>query len=402
MKVTYIHQYLSFSDGYGGSRPWQFARRLARDSIDVTVICQGPQKTTFTKEGVRIIQVPAHFQNTLGSLDRIKAFLQFMIGATWIACRLKADVIFASSTPLTVAVPGIISSILRRAPLVFEVRDLWPSVPARLGYLKSTWQVRLAQVLERMAYRRASIVIALSPGMREGILQTEPKADVRLIPNACDFEEFRFSHEEKQQIKSDLEWDNKPTVVYAGSFGESYRIQWLVHLASEMPDVRFQFIGRGSSFDECRSLSTKLQLPTGTLLPGRMARTDVARRLAVADIAISSLSTTPSLANNSLNKVFDAMAAGKPVIFNHDGWLSELLCGNDAGWRLSDDPAVAAIELRKLLADINAVKEAGRASAELGHQFFGREDLYGRFKEAIEHASKGIHFYESESLDFEH
>jgi len=92
----------------------------------------------------------------MGNLPRIFAFLHFAVMASLRATRLPADVIFATSTPLTVAIPGIIGSTLRRRPLVFEVRDLWPDVPIALGALKSPVTKWLARALERLVYARTS------------------------------------------------------------------------------------------------------------------------------------------------------------------------------------------------------------------------------------------------------
>ena len=89
------------------------------------------------------------------------------------------------------ALPAIAASRRHRAPFVFEVRDLWPEAPIQMGALTNPLGVRAARALERFVYRRAAHVVALSPGMREGVIAAgKPAEQVSLIPNASDLELF--------------------------------------------------------------------------------------------------------------------------------------------------------------------------------------------------------------------
>lgn len=387
VKVLYIHQHFALPDGAGGSRPWQFARRLAEAGHEVTVLCGGGVRKTRDIDGIRIVQLAATYRNSMGLARRVMAFLSFAGQASWVAARYSGDVFFASSTPLTTAIPGIIGSFLRRKPFVFEVRDLWPSVPVRLGVLRSKALFTLSRGLERLAYRRASVVVALAPSMREGVLQVWPFADVRMIPNACDFDLFRGDRKRIAAKRSELRLDGRLLVVYAGSFGESYRIPWLVELAAALPDVRFQIIGEGWASSEATSLCERLGLTVADILPGALSKIEVAERLAASDLVLSSLNNDPALQGNSLNKVFDAMAAGKAVLFNHDGWLSELLISKGAGWRLPDDIGCAAAAVRKIIADRIALESAGQRAEALGRSCFDRDMLFDEFLAALTDAT---------------
>ncbi|TNZ30784.1 glycosyltransferase WbuB, partial [Vibrio parahaemolyticus] len=74
------------------------------------------------------------------------------------------------STPLTIAIPGILYSKIKRVPMVFEVRDLWPELPIAIGALKNPVVIKLALFLERLAYKNSKRLVGLSPGMCEGII----------------------------------------------------------------------------------------------------------------------------------------------------------------------------------------------------------------------------------------
>ena len=381
MRITYIHQHFCLPAESGGQRPWEFARRLVQRGHQVTVIAGHQDAQELFLEGVRIVRLKAAYSNQMSFPSRVRSFLSFMGRATLAALRLQADVVFASSTPLTTAVPGIVASYFRRVPFVFEVRDLWPSVPARLGYLKAPALIRSAQLVEAHAYRRASRVIALSPSMREGVLQTAPLADVRLIPNAADIDLFSRPKADVAETRSGLGW-SRPVAFYAGSFGETYRIPWMVRLAAAAPEIEFQIVGEGKATDEARRLANELGLDADRLLPGRIPKGEVARRMAACDIALSSICNHPALQGNSLNKVFDALAAGRPVAFNHDGWLSEMLVMHGAGWRLDDDPEIAGRQLSEVVMHESLLKAAAQASAGLARRF-DREVLFEDFEQAL-------------------
>ena len=123
---------------------------------------------------------------------RLAGFVRFALAATRAARGVeRPDVIYATSPPLTMALPAIAASRRHGAPFVFEVRDLWPEAPIQMGALTNPAGVRAARALERFVYRRAAHVVALSPGMREGVIAAgKPPDQVSLIPNASDLELF--------------------------------------------------------------------------------------------------------------------------------------------------------------------------------------------------------------------
>ena len=94
--------------------------------------------------------------------------------------------IYATSPPLTMALPAIAASLRWRAPLVFEVRDLWPEAPIQMGALRNPLAQRLARALERFVYARSARLIALSPGIQAAL----PAGRTELVPNAADLDLF--------------------------------------------------------------------------------------------------------------------------------------------------------------------------------------------------------------------
>lgn len=387
MKITYIHQHYSRLPDEGGlGRPWQFARRLAADGHEVTLIAGGREARTTHVDGVRIVHVRAPYANASGMVGRMAAFLLFLFRATLLAARTPADVVFASSTPLTVAVPGMVSAVVNRARFVFEVRDLWPEVPIELGVLTNPVLRVLARALERLTYRRADAVIALSEDMAKGVRTVNSDVPVVVVPNASDFSLFPTEVADRDDVRAERGWPSDETVlVYAGSFGRIYNLTWLIDLAAELRPhgIRVVMYGQGGTLPALERRAVERGLDVSALMPGRLRRQDLARVIAAADATISSVLRHKSLEPASINKVFESMAASKPVFFNHDGWLTELVTESGGGWRLDDDPAVAAAQVNAIASEPGELQIAGQRNGQLGRDRFDRDKLYVDFRAAV-------------------
>jgi len=209
MHVAYIHQHFSTMHGASGTRSYEMSKRLMRAGHRVTMICgayayggvtsdRHRRVTEHDVDGIRVLCVAEPYGNEMGFTRRLMAFGRFARTATRVVSKLDADLVFATSTPLTVGIPGMKGAKRLRVPFVFEVRDLWPELVIAMGMLRNPLLVAYARRLERKIYRAAQRVIALAPGIKEGIQtkllrvlesgeclavgETKPyKVDVRII-----------------------------------------------------------------------------------------------------------------------------------------------------------------------------------------------------------------------------
>ncbi|MGK8361306.1 glycosyltransferase family 4 protein [Corynebacterium amycolatum] len=393
MRITYIHQHFVLPGEPGGSRPYEFARRMAAAGHEVTMICGRDEAMDKTVDGIHVRRLAIPYRNEMSKRERIVSFFNFLVRASAVAARVPADVIYASSTPLTVAVPGIVAKFTQRAPLVAEIRDLWPEVPIKLGYLNNPVAIFLAKQLEKAFYAASSEVVALSPSMADGVKEVAPKKRVTVIPNASDFERFDVPAEQRAAFRKEQGWGDDVVAVYAGGFGMSYQLEWLVDLAAQLrrdgvENVRFVLLGQGSDSDALYQRAENAGLDADAMFLGRQSKEDVAKYVSAADIALSPLRDDPCLEGNSLNKVFDAMAASRPVVFNHGGWLEEAATEHDAGWRLSRDIPTAAKRFAEIISDRDEMRAAGQRNRELGEKRFARDSLYNQLIEVLNRVRK--------------
>jgi glycosyltransferase involved in cell wall biosynthesis len=389
MRITYLHQYFNTPSMSGGTRSYEMARRLVARGHEVNLITsyrepKGRKGWFTTKEdGVRVHWLPVPYDNRMSFGARIRAFLRFALGACGRAAKLEADVIFATSTPLTIAIPGIWASRRRRVPMVFEVRDLWPELAIAMGALPNPVLRKAAELLERTAYRSSAAVVALSPGMKAGVCRIGYSAErVTVIPNSADLALFAPSEYEPTRFReAHPEIGTGPLVVYTGTLGLINGVDYCVEMAAAAKargaSIQFAVVGDGKMKPEICDLAKKFGVlgKNFHLLPA-VSKAEMPQVLEAADLALSLFINLEPMWANSANKFFDALASGTPVGINYGGWQAELLKETGAGIVLPPEkPEAAAEQLIAFLNQPEVVASAGRTARQLAEERFDRNEL---------------------------
>ena len=403
MRVLYLHQYFITPSMPGGTRSFEFARRLAGAGHEVNVVAanmdryrEGPSQPEHI-DGIRVHWLPVAYSNQMSYLLRIVAFFKFAILAARQAREIGGDVVFATSTPLTIAIPGVIASRSLKVPMVFEVRDLWPEMPIAMGALRNPVSKFLARALERFAYRNSSHIIALSPGMAKGVAEAGyPSERISVIPNGCDIDLLRFDPTARERFLQKHPYlASAPLVVYGGTLGRINGVGYLVDIAHSSYglglDVNFLIIGDGYERqlieDKARQLGV---LGKNIWMIPPVSKVEMAAVLSAADLATSLVIDLPELWKNSANKFFDALASGTPVAINHQGWQADLLEKSGAGIVFpADDPNEAARQIAGLVCDKSKLSAAAEAASQLATGLFDREHLASDFIDIIQDVAKG-------------
>jgi lipopolysaccharide/colanic/teichoic acid biosynthesis glycosyltransferase len=300
-------------------------------------------------------------------------------------------VIFATSTPLTVGVPAALISRLRGIPYVFEVRDLWPRAPIELGYLRNPWSQAIARFAERLFYRLAAKIVALSPGMADGVVAAgQPRAKIVTIPNACDPDLFAAADAAGVRAQLGVPGD-AALVVHAGALGPSNDGDWLLDWAARWrvpsgSNLRLLLLGEGSDRPRLEKRRDAERL-TNVVFAGPVSRRETATFLAAADLGVVSFADRPVLATNSPNKFFDYLAAGLPTLVNTSGWTAELLREAGAGLALPRDVAEAARLTAELAADAPR-RATMRANARALAARFDRDKLTAELLTVLTEAAR--------------
>lgn len=389
MRILYIYQFFATPESsLGLTRSYEFARALTEAGHEVIVLTSASNlpeeyRSRFVArgeiDGIQVRSVRVGYSNYMGHLRRIASFAAFMLTSTWVALRVRRpDVVFASSTPITVALPGLAVSRLKNVPFVFEVQDLWPEAAIQMGAIKRHGVIAtLAKQLERAAYRRAAAVVPVSPGMAEGVVaEGTPPSKIHMIPNFSDLERFRPGRKDSA-ISKRYGLAGKFVVGYTGAIGPSNAVHEQVPEAARVlkergrGDIVFVIAGDGKSLPELERLTEDLD---NVKLLGRIPKTEVPPLTRTADALMALFGDKPILATNSPNKFFDALASGRPVIVNQPGWTRELVEDNDAGLYVPVGDGVALADAIETLADDpKRTKAMGVAARALAEEAFGRD-----------------------------
>lgn len=411
MHVLYLHQYFVPPEGSGGTRSLEMARRIVRAGHKVTLVTSdayfpkeyynlGGKLNNFAIEGINVVVIKNPYSNSMSFTKRICSFLRFAFWATQSALKArKVDVVFATSTPLTIAIPGIISKNRHKCPMVFEVRDLWPEIPIALGILRNPLSKFLAKALERIAYKNSTHIVALSPGMKEGIInQGYPSSQVTIIPNSSDIELFDVS---KDVGKSFLEQHpflkGNALITYAGTIGYVNGLEYLVEIAHYLkridPKIKMAIVGEGKEKNHIiQKALDKEVLDHNLFIMSPLKKKEIPALLNASTICSSFVINNKVLWNNSANKFFDALAAGKPILINHGGWQAELIEKYECGLVVPpEDPKKAAELISKYILDKGKICKSGKNAKKVACTIFNRDILAQKLLKILVDTSKKRH-----------
>jgi len=251
--------------------------------------------------------------------------LATLVGAS---ARERPDAVLAMSPPLTLGPAGRVVAGLRRAPLVFNIQDVFPDVAVELGLLTGARVIALARRLERMSYRAADAVTVLSDDLADNVrgkiasgLPTgaaeRQRAKVRVIPNFVDTDRIRPGDRDND-YRREFELIGSRVVMYAGNVGFSQSLDLVIEAARRLvdshPDVVFVINGGGSARPE-------LERAAGNSPNIRFVDMQPIERLpevlAAADVHVVPLRT--GLAWSSVpSKLYSILAAGRPLVASVD------------------------------------------------------------------------------------
>ncbi len=409
MHILYLYQFFSTRKDVGHTRAYEFAKQFVAQGHRVTVVTSGAG-IEMTKsvhksvvDGIEVVRLRAGYSNylvgnTLPYVARIKVFLSFLLRSTAYCLCAKdlgtVDVLYATSPPLTVAVPALLIGFIRRVPLVFEVRDCWPEAPIQLGVLRQPLLIWLARALERLVYRRAKHVVALSPGMRDVILSTTglDTAKVSVVPNCADLDFFYPGVEGADGVREALGLENKFVCLYFGAMGEANGLRALLnafrvlHIRGETQIVAV-LCGAGKERASLETEAHEIGLDN-VIFTGPLPKEAVPKLVAAADICLSHFKDVPILGTSSPNKLFDALSAGKPVLDNTNGWIKELLESYQVGLSIpANDPALFADALSRLSRDPERLQSYGKNARKLAETEFDRRAQARRLLEILARAA---------------
>ena len=399
MHILLIHQAFASLDEPGGTRHHELARHLVRRGHTVTIIASPISYLTGAARGEKIpwLSRQVDAEPELGGrlsilrsytypalhrsfVHRIFSFLSFMVSSFIAGLGVKnVDLVWGTSPPIFQGVTAWALARLKRARFVFEVRDLWPAFAIAVGVLQNRLLIGASEWLEKFLYRHADLLVVNSPGFSAHVSGRGAR-QVALIPNGADAsmfhpaargEDFRRAHG----------LEGKFVALYAGAHGLSNDLGVVLQAAAllkDRPDIRFVLLGDGKDKPKLQAQAAALTLDNLVFVPP-LPKEGMGEALAAADACIAILKSVEMYKTVYPNKVFDYMAAGRPVVLAIDGVIRELLEEAQGGLFVTPgDPQAMAEAVRWLADHPQEGREMGLNARRHIEAHFDRALLAGR------------------------
>jgi glycosyltransferase involved in cell wall biosynthesis len=403
MRIIIVTHYFPPETGAPQARLSGLAAAWAADGDDVTVLTGMPNHPTGVvapeyrgairrrerREGYRVLRTWLYATPNEGIVRKTIGHLSFMITSVLLGGRASgpADVIVVSSPTFFAVGAGWLLARLKRARLVVEVRDLWPAIFTELGVLTSRPVIRLLERLELAAYAAADTVIVVSDGFRANLIgRGVPAGKVHTIRSGVHPGEFDPAAPADMRLRARLgACPGDCLVLYAGTHGISQGLTSVADTAAQFTDeaIRFAFVGDGADKQRLQRRVAEHALRNVALLPG-IPHEQVPALLAAADICLVPLRDVPLFSTFIPSKMFEYLAAGKPVVGALTGEAAQIL--REAGALIvpPGNNEALAVAIRTLAADPQRRQAMGRQGRRYVETYFDRRALARLYRKLLD------------------
>ena len=385
MHVIIIHQAFATIDEAGGTRHFEFARYLAGQGHRITVIASAFSYLTgrpvassleTAHPGISVIRTRVSVKLHKSFLHRFIAYLEFTFMALWRGCRVrKPDIVLGTSPPLFQGLAAWGIARVKRVPFVFEVRDLWPDFAVQLGVVRNRIAIALARLLERRLYRAADRLIVNSPGFVPHVRKVSGRNPV-VIPNGVDPAMFD-SPSTKRRVREEWQAGERFVVLYAGAHGIANDLDCLLDAAALLrssADILLVLVGDGKEKPRLQDRVRNEGLDNVAFMPAQ-PKTRMTEVLESADACVAILRDIPMFGTTYPNKVFDYMAAGKPLVLAIGGVARDLVEAAGSGLCVPPGNSGAIADaVRALSRDRNLAREMGARGRSYVCRHFDRRE----------------------------
>ncbi|WP_239380172.1 glycosyltransferase family 4 protein [Frankia sp. CIT1] len=399
LRVLLITHYFPPEVGAPQARLAETAREWAADGVDVTVLTGMPNHPTGIippeyrgawrrvehRDGYRVVRTWVYATPNKGIVRRTLGHLSFMVTSVLLGGNAAggADVIVVSSPTFFPLGSAWLLARLRRARLVVEVRDLWPAIFVQLGVLRNRRVIAVLERLELAAYRAADAVVTVTDGFRDDIIgRGIPARKVHTIHNGADLRRFSPSDPPSAALGAR---SGDTLVVYIGAHGISQGLPSVVDTAAELvgEPVHIAFVGEGADRQRVADRVAERGL-TNVTMHAAVRHDEVAGIVAAADICLVPLRDVPLFTTFIPSKMFELLAAGRPVIGALAGEAARILAAAGGVVVPPEDPTALADAIRSLAGDPHRRKAMGVAGRAYVTDHFDRAVLARRYRTLLE------------------
>ena len=319
------------------------------------------------EDGVDVVRVWSYVSANAGFAKRILDYCSYAVAATLASLALSFDVVVATSPQFFTAVAGRAVGALRGRPWIMEVRDLWPESIRAVGAARGP--ELLLDALERLElalYRSARSVVVVTDSFRQNLIARGiDAAKVHVVTNGVDTTLYSPSAK-PAGLASELGVADKLVVAYVGTHGMAHGLDFVLDCAgSAPPHVHFLFVGDGAEKRRLTAQRERLGLTNVTIL-APVPKAEVARYLALADVALVPLRRRDTFKSVIPSKIFESAASGTPILLGVEGESRAIVERHAAGLAyVPEDRESFLTQLSALANDAELYRRCRRGCADL-------------------------------------
>lgn len=386
------------------SRTFEHCREWVRQGAQVTVITCAPNFPkgavfegyrnkpwqSATVDGIRVIRVWSYITANEGFVKRILDYLSFMASATVAALFVrKVDVIVGTSPQFFTACAAYATSVLKRRPWVFELRDLWPESIKAVGAMKDSAAIRFLERVEAFLYRKADRIVVVTNSFKDTLVARGiDGGKIEIVTNGVDLDNFRPLPKD-QALTRELGIEGCFVAGYIGTHGMAHGLDTLLDAAALLQSdpggagIRLLFLGHGAEKAALVERARQMNLANVRFLDS-VPKSEVARYWSLLDVSIIHLRNTDLFNSVIPSKLFECMGMGIPVLHGVPGESADIVRREDVGevFESGNAPQLAQALLR-LRADPGR-HNLYRANGPVAGRRYNRNDLARRMLDILE------------------
>lgn len=361
-RVLLLTQYYPPETGACQNRLSEMAKQLVLAGYDVTVLTSVPnypRGEIFESyrgrcwmeeplEGVRVLRTWTYVSRHRGFYHRLLNYFSFALLAIllgiWRAGRQNAIVV--ESPPLFLGISGVLLGWWKRAPMIFNVSDLWPESAISMGVLHNRALIRVAEDLEDFLYKHSYVVTGQTQGIVENIRRRLPRVPVELITNGISPERFVSTESGRAAARARFDFGDRFVVGYTGLHGLAQGLETLLDAAERLSNetgILFAFIGDGPEKERLTVLAAQHHLENVRFFPPEPVG-NMPAVFSALDAAVVPLKDLPLFRAALPAKLFECMAAGLPVVLSVAGEARSLVERANGGICVPPENATAIAE----------------------------------------------------------
>ena len=406
MKILLLHQYFLEESDPGGSRWNEMSKSWIAQGHEVTVIAgmmhanglrkpdkyKGKYFAMNWQGDVLVHRTHVSESYNSGFVGRLWGYFSFMFSSVWAGffkVRGEFDAVIVTSPPLFVGISGYLISRFKKAPMIFEVRDLWPESAIDTGVLKNQSIIKLAFSVERFIYKKATLINVLTPAFYSTLIEKKNIAPLKLImiPNAADFNlsEGIVQSFDRTEFRRIHDLEDKFVITYVGAHGVANHLEQILQAGKMLEDTKvlFLLIGQGMEKLRLQELAKELDVQNVRFIDS-VPKKEVFKYILASEMGASVLKKAEAFKTVYSNKTFDYFSCRKPILMAIDGASRELIENANAGTYVEPENVAEYNRIiREYLNDSDRLKKEGDNGFNYAVKNFDRELLAIKYMQNI-------------------